>query len=96
MTKVTAIYQDKLGNKAKRIFEAFKEAHPDAVSKLKASYPDLTDTELDICVLSSFNFRLEEIANILDLRENTVAKYRSSIKKKTGIESVENLMCQII
>lgn len=96
LATVNAIYQDKLGNKAKRILEAFNEVYPEAVVKLKAIYPDLTDTELDICVLSCFNFRLKEIANILDLRENTVAKYRSSIKKKTGIESVENLMCKII
>lgn len=94
-TKVNAIYQDKLGNKAKRIFEAFNEAHPDAISKLKASYPDLTDTEVDICVLSLFAFRVKEIADILELRENTVAKYRSSIKKKTQIRDAESLMNQV-
>ena len=95
-TKVNAIYQDKLGNKAKRIFEAFNEAHPDAVSKLKAAYPDLTDTEVDICVLSHFAFRVKEIADILELRENTVAKYRSSIKKKTQIRDAESLMNQVL
>ena len=96
LTKVTAIYHDKLGNKAKRIFEAFNEAHPDAVAKLKASYPDLTDTELDICVLSHFAFRVKEMADILDLRENTVSKYRSSIKKKAQIRDVESLMNQVL
>ncbi len=96
LTKVTAIYQDKLGNKAKRIFEAFNEAHPDAVAKLKASYPDLTDTEVDVCVLSHFAFRVKEIADILELRENTVAKHRSSIKKKTQIEAVKDLMQRFI
>ena len=89
--KVIAIYQDKLGNKAKRIFEAFNEAHPEAVAKLKTAYPDLTDTELDICVLSHFAFRVKEMADILDLRENTVSKYRSSIKKKTKNETIEGL-----
>jgi DNA-binding CsgD family transcriptional regulator len=96
LTKVTAIYQDKLGNKTKRIFEAFSEAHPDAVAKLKASYPDLTDTEVDVCVLSHFSFRVKEIADILELRENTVAKHRSSIKKKTQIEAVKDLMQRFI
>ncbi len=95
-TKVNAIYQDKLGNKAKRIFEAFNETHPDAVAKLKTFYPDLTDTEVDISVLSYFAFRLKEIADILELRENTVAKYRSSIKKKAQIDSVENLMERVL
>jgi tetratricopeptide (TPR) repeat protein len=96
LTKVTAIYQDKLSNKAKRIFEAFSEAHPDAVAKLKTSYPDLTDTEVDVCVLSHFAFRVKEIADILELRENTVAKHRSSIKKKTQIEAVKDLMQRFI
>ena len=95
-TKVNAIYQDKLSNKAKRIFEAFSEAHPDAVAKLKTSYPDLTDTEVDVCVLSHFAFRVKEIADILELRENTVAKHRSSIKKKTQIEAVKDLMQRFI
>ncbi len=96
LTKVTAIYQDKLSNKAKRIFEAFSEAHPEAVAKLKAAYPDLTDTEVDVCVLSHFAFRVKEIADILELRENTVAKYRSSIKKKAQISDVESLMNQVL
>ena len=95
-TKVNAIYQDKLSNKAKRIFEAFNETHPDAVAKLKTFYPDLTDTEVDISVLSYFAFRLKEIADILELRENTVAKYRSSIKKKAQIDSVEDLMERVL
>ena len=96
LTKVTAIYQDKLSNKAKRIFEAFSEAHPEAVAKLKAAYPDLTDTEVDVCVLSHFAFRVKEIADILELRENTVAKHRSNIKKKTQIEAVKDLMQRFI
>jgi tetratricopeptide (TPR) repeat protein len=96
LTKVTAIYHDKLGNKAKRIFEAFNEAHPDAVAKLKTSYPDLTDMEVDICILSHFAFRVKEMADILDLRENTVSKYRSSIKKKAQIRDVESMMNQVL
>lgn len=96
LATVNAIYQDKTGNKAKRIVDAFNKVHPDAVSKLKAAYPDLTDTELDICVLSCFAFRLKEIATILDLRENTVAKYRSSIKKKTQVSDVDSLIDQVL
>ena len=96
LAKVNAIYQDKLGNKTKRILDAFNEVHPDTVSKLKATYPDLTDTEIEVCILSHFAFRIKEIANILDLRENTVAKYRSSIKKKTQIESVETMIGQVL
>ena len=66
------------------------------MSKLRSAHPDLTDTELDVCVLSTFSFRLKEVADILDLRENTVAKYRSSIKKKTRTRDVESLMRQVL
>jgi DNA-binding CsgD family transcriptional regulator len=34
---------------------------------------------------------MKEIADILELRENTVSKYRSNIKKKTQTETIEGL-----
>ena len=89
--KVEAIYNSRHNNKAKRILEVFNTAYPDALSKLKAAHPDLNDTELDICVLSYFPFRMKEIADILDLRENTVSKYRTAIKRKTQTETFEGL-----
>ena len=89
--KAEAIYNDRHNNKPKRILEVFNVAYPEALPKLKAAYPDLNNTELDICVLSYFPFRMKEIADILDLRENTVSKYRTSIKKKTQAETFEGL-----
>ena len=89
--KAKAIYDDKYNNTFGRILEVFNTAYPEALVKLKAQYPDLNDTELDICVLSYFPFRTKEIADILDLRENTVSKYRTSIKKKTQTETFEGL-----
>ena len=74
-----------------RIREVFNEAYPDALTQLKAAHPDLNETELDICVLSMFPFRTKEIADILDLRENTVSKYRTAIRKKTRADSFEAL-----
>ena len=89
--KVQAIYDDKRNNTLGRILEVFNSAYPDALAKLKSANPDLNDTELDICVLSYFPFRMKEIADILDLRENTVSKYRTAIKKKTQTETFERL-----
>lgn len=89
--KVQAIYDDKRSNTLGRILEVFNTTYPTALSKLKAAYPDLNETELDICVLSHFPFRMKEIADILDLRENTVSKYRTNIKKKTQTETFEGL-----
>lgn len=89
--KVQAIYDDKRNNTFNRILEVFNEAYPDALTKLKAAHPDLNETELDVSVLSMFPFRTKEIADILDLRENTVSKYRTAIKKKTQTDSFEAL-----
>ena len=90
--KAVAIYNDRLNNTGRRIIEVFNGAYPEALAQLKATYPDLSDTELDICVFSFFDFRVKEMADILDLRENTVAKYRSNIKKKTQNEAIEGLI----
>lgn len=94
--KAEAIYNSRHNNKAKRILEVFNTAYPDALSKLKAAHPDLNDTELDICVLSYFPFRMKEIADILDLRENTVSKYRTAIKRKTQTETFEGLWAPFV
>ena len=91
LMKVRAIYDDKRNNTLGRIREVFNAAYPDALAKLKAAYPDLSETELDICVLSHFPFRTKEIGDILGLRENTISKYRSAIRKKTKIETIEGL-----
>jgi len=89
--KVMAIYGDRLNNKKERIVKVFDETYPDALAKLKAAHPDLSATELDVSVLSMFSFRTKEVADLLGLRENTVSKYRSGIRKKTQSESFEAL-----
>lgn len=90
--QVKAIYDGKHNNKLKRILDTFDDTYPDAMSKLRSEYPDLTETELDVLVLSFLGFRLKEVADILDLRENTVAKCRTSIRKKTGLEEFEHFL----
>ena len=91
LMKVRAIYDDKHTNTLRRILEVFETTHPKALAKLKAAYPELSKTELDICVLSFYPFLMKEIGDILDLRENTVSKYRTKIKKKTQAETFEGL-----
>lgn len=89
--KIQAIYSDRNNNKLERIMTEFNAAYPDALADLKAAHPDLTDTELDICVLSFFSFRLKETADIIHLRDNTVAKYRTAIKKKLEIDDLKEV-----
>jgi tetratricopeptide (TPR) repeat protein len=86
-----AIFSDKYNKKMERIRNEFNAAYPDVLANLKAAHPDLTDTELDICILSFFSFRLKETADIINLRENTVAKYRTAIKKKLEIDDLKEV-----
>jgi hypothetical protein len=90
--KAQAIFSDRLNNKMERIRNEFKAVYPDALTRLKNACPELSDTELDICLLSFFSFRLKEASDILDLRENTVAKYRTAIKKKTQTNDLESVL----
>lgn len=90
--KARGIYDDKRNNTCKRIMDLFNTAYPDALGKLKAAYPELNETELTVAVLSFFSFIVKETADIMELRENTVSKCRSSIKKKTGADNFESLI----
>ncbi|MBO2523307.1 MAG: hypothetical protein CW336_05550 [Bacteroidetes bacterium] len=89
--KGRAIFSDRHNNKMERIRNEFNAAYPDALAKLSAAHPDLSDTELDICILSFFSFRLKETADIMHLKENTVAKYRTAIKKKLEIDDLKKI-----
>ena len=89
--KGRAIFSDRHNNKMERIRNEFNAAYPEALAKLSAAHPDLSDTELEICVLSFFSFRLKETAEIMHLKENTVAKYRTAIKKKVQTDDLEKI-----
>lgn len=90
--RVMDIYQSGGKDRLQRILEAMDEAYPQATARLKAAYPDLSEPEVNACVLSFFSFRLKETADIMGLRDNTVAKHRTSIKKKTQTTDLECLM----
>ena len=80
------------GNQRKRILEAFNTTYPHAYERLKATYPDLTEQECDLLVLNFLEFRIKEEAEILELSQNTVMKYRSNLIKKVGKDPVVGLL----
>lgn len=73
------------------ISKEFNTFYPDAYNRFKDAFGNLTETEQKICLLSFLAFRVKEIAHILNLRENTVSKYRNSIIKKTEMKIEEIL-----
>ena len=80
------------GNQRKRILEAFNSTYPHTYERLKATYPDLTEQECDLLVLNFLEFRIKEEAEILELSQNTVMKYRSNLIKKVGKDPLSELL----
>ena len=89
--QVMAIYQAGQKDRLQHIMEAFETAYPQGVEKMKSAYPDLTKTERNLVVLSFLGFRIKEEADILNLSENTVMKYRSKLNKKVDFDSISIL-----
>lgn len=72
------------------LFNAFNNARPGYADKIRAYYPDLTDNEFRICILTYAGFRVKEIALILKQAPNTIQTRRTEVRKKTGIAQGED------
>ena len=80
------------GKNHRLIMAEFAVLYPHAVEDLRKAYPDLSDSEADICVLGFLGFRVKEISHIIGLSENTIGKYRSNIRKKIDAQDFDTLM----
>ena len=90
--RAMALYHGKEKDKLQRILAGFDGAYPKTYERMMAAYPDLSMQEYELCVLGYFDFRAKEIAQLMDLQEGTVYRYRSTIRKKTGADDLEALM----
>ena len=90
--RVADLYRAKVPNRLERIMDEFEAAYPQALEKLAAAYPELNETERQIAVLNFLHFRAKEEADLLDLSENTVNKYRSNLRKKTENASFSSFL----
>ena len=90
--KAFAIYHKQKDNIYENILKEFNTFYPDAFEKFKGTYPQLTESQQAVCLLSFLSFRIKEIALILNLRENTISKYRNYITKCTGVKSLDEIM----
>lgn len=89
---VVTIYHKQKDNVYENILKEFNTFYPDALEKFKDTYPYLTESQQAICMLSFLSFRTKEISLILNLRENTISKYRNSILKSTSVKSLDEIM----
>lgn len=78
-------------NGKENLFEAIRatieKVYPDLYSVLMEKYPNLTETEAKICMLSFCDISNAEAAELLDLRLNTVNQNRSTLRKKLNLSS---------
>jgi hypothetical protein len=84
------------GNQRKRILDAFNEAYPHVFERLKTTYPDLSEQEYDLLILNFMEFRIKEEAEIMELSQNTVMKYRSNLLKKVGKDPIAGLLKSLV
>ncbi len=90
--RVADIYQSNSKDRLQRIREAFDDTYPQAVARLKAEHPELSETELNVLLLNFLHFRIKEEADLLGLSENTVGKYRSNLGKTLGKDPISDLI----
>lgn len=92
--KARILYQSGRNNAGEHILEDFNDTFPNVMPKLMKTYPDLSETECHIAVLTFLGFRIKEEASLLDLSENTVMKYRSNLKKKAGADPISSIISE--
>ena len=77
-------------NGEQEAFEAARSvletAYPKLYSTIKENYPDLSETEAKICLLSCSDLSNTEIAELLGLSTNTVNQNRSNLRKKLNLK----------
>lgn len=84
----TIVYgQDSLDEQWETLHLAFREARPGYSEKLKQLYPDISETEFRICILTYADFSVKEIALILQQSPNTIQTRRTSLRKKLGLSN---------
>lgn len=85
------LYHSKAENKWELIFAEFSAIYPHAMEQLQSTYPEMSESERKIVILSFLGFRTKEEAEILHLSLNTVEKYRTNIKKKANSDPPSSL-----
>ena len=88
--RVKSIFKEKNDNSLPLIINEFKSVYLDILNNISTDYPNLSETEKNILILTLLNFRIKEEAIILNLSENTVMKYRSNLKKKVDFKQISS------
>jgi DNA-binding CsgD family transcriptional regulator len=74
-----------LNNKVKSIKD-------ELLFKLSRAHPSLTEKDRRLCILLMLNLSSKEMANILNIQEESVEKSRSRLRKKMNLSSNQNFI----
>jgi DNA-binding CsgD family transcriptional regulator len=74
-----------LNNKVKSIKD-------ELMFKLSRTHPSLTEKDRRLCILLMLNLSSKEMANILNIQEESVEKSRSRLRKKMNLSSNQNFI----
>lgn len=69
----------------------FDELNDDFISRMIAKYPSLSPFEVRLCAMLRLNMSTKEIADLSKRAIRTIEFYRTSIRKKMGLQNSENL-----
>lgn len=75
----------------KQLEAQFERVHQDFIGTLKGRCPELTATELRICVLIRLNLSSKQIADTLSLSPLTIKTHRANIRRKLYLDGQSNL-----
>ena len=90
------VYGPKIITLQDAVFNIFHETYPGYNEKIRIMYPDLNETELKVCILSFLPLSVIEISELMNQSEFTVAKARTNIRKKIGLEGTRADFCEYI
>jgi DNA-binding CsgD family transcriptional regulator len=69
-----------------KFMQLFKDVHPELLSELAKSHPDLTHNDIRLLALMKMGFSNKEIADILHITEGGLKKARYRLRKKLDLE----------
>ncbi len=68
------------------IMDIFNNEYPGLAIQIKNRYPDLTETEFKVCILSFSQLSSKDMSNILGQSTSSINSARSNIRSKINIE----------
>jgi tetratricopeptide (TPR) repeat protein len=69
----------------------FAQAHPEFRTRLIQKFPELTDTEIRVCMLLKLGLKTIDAARLMSISERTIDGHRNNLRKKLGLKPSDNL-----